>query len=112
MLGGGVQSDEVDHRKGVIASHAEQGRLIDANNLLNQKNCLCLFPPVTEYMETLDDYQRDLRKTVQFFSELNGMDYEEKKLMISIHTVALSETDAVIWSDVWQQRISGGEKRY
>ncbi len=85
ILGGGVQSDQVEHHKGVIASHAEQGRLIDANNLLNQKNCLCLFPPVTEYMGSFDHYQRDLRKTVLFLSELNGMDYEDKKTQ-NIHS--------------------------
>jgi hypothetical protein len=109
---GTVSDDTIVARKAVVESFGAANDIaFSESNVLLKTHCLCVAPPVTEFLENMEDYQGALRDAVRFFENLNGKRFEGKILQVSVVVEpTLSEAEAQLWNELWDQMMK--KKRY
>lgn len=102
--------EEIVSRKAVVDVIGERNDTIfEDSNLLKMTHCLCVSPPVSEYLDCLSQYQMELRNVIEFFKTLDGKVFEGKQIQFSVKTEpSLTEVEADAWCQLWSKLV----KRY
>ncbi len=100
---GTVSDDSIVARKAVVESFGAANDIaISESYVLLKKHCLCVAPPVTEFLDNMEDYQGALRDDACFFENLNGKRFEGNILQASVVAEpTLSEAEAQLWNELW-----------